>query len=84
MFFFQMSSSEEIREENVFSGESSFSNMSISSIELEDYVDQELEIEINRARQNSPHIVVLLQDQWPQHIREAPEYSSSFQCVEGE
>ncbi|PON68689.1 hypothetical protein PanWU01x14_092960 [Parasponia andersonii] len=76
-----MSSSEELfREGNAFSGES---NSSVSSINLEDYLEPEPEIEITGARQSSPRIDDLPQDQWPRHIRDAPAFSSGYQYVEG-
>ncbi|PON74565.1 hypothetical protein PanWU01x14_049720, partial [Parasponia andersonii] len=65
-----MSSSEDFREGNAFSGESS--NTSVSSINLENYLEPEPEVEITRVRQSSPRIGDLPQDQWPRHIRDAP------------
>lgn len=56
-----MSSSEEIREGNAFSGDSSFSDASTSSIDLEDYIEQP-EVEITRTRQSSPCIGDLSQN----------------------
>ena len=50
-----MSSSEELREGNAFSGESSFSESSSSSINLDDYIEQP-EVEITGTRQSSPRI----------------------------
>ncbi|PON51293.1 hypothetical protein PanWU01x14_217620 [Parasponia andersonii] len=76
----KMSSSEEFREGNTFSRES---NSSISSINLEDYLEPEPEIEITGARQSSPRIGDLPQDQWPRHIRDAPAFSSGYQYIEG-
>lgn len=78
-----MSSSEELREGNAFSGESSFSESSSSSINLDDYIEQP-EVEITGTRQSSPRIGDLPQDQWPQHIRDAPEYAKGHQYVEGD
>ncbi|PON71083.1 Agenet domain containing protein [Parasponia andersonii] len=76
-----ISSSEELfREGNAFSGESS---SSVSSINLEDYLEPEPEIEITGARQSSPRIGDLPQDQWPRHIRDAPAFSSGYQYIEG-
>ncbi|PON48445.1 hypothetical protein PanWU01x14_237340, partial [Parasponia andersonii] len=79
-----MSSSEELREGNAFSGESSFSEVSISSIDLEDYLEPEPKVEITGTTQSSPWIKDLLKDQSPQHVRKALEYSTSFQYMEGE
>ena len=80
-----MSSSEELREGNAFSGESSFSDSSSksSSIDLDDYIEQP-EVEITGARQNSPRIGDLPPDQWPRNIKDAPEYARGHQYVEGD
>ena len=80
-----MSSSEDFREGNAFSGESSFSSASTktSSIDLDDYVERP-EVEITGTRQSSPRMGDLPQDQWPQHIRDAPEYAKGHQYVEGD
>ncbi|PON67895.1 hypothetical protein PanWU01x14_100630 [Parasponia andersonii] len=75
-----MSSSEEFREGNMFSGES---DSSVSSINLKEYLKPEPEIEITGAKHSSPRIGDLLQDQWPRHIRDAPTFSSGYQYVEG-
>ncbi|PON79277.1 hypothetical protein PanWU01x14_013930, partial [Parasponia andersonii] len=76
-----MSSSEELfREGNAFSGES---GSSVSTINLEDYPESEPGIEITGARQCSPRICDLPQDQWPRHIRDAPAFSSGYQYIEG-
>ena len=74
-----MSSSEELREGNAFSGESSFSKTSskTSSINLDDYIERP-EVEITGARQGSPRIGDFPPEQWPQHIRDAPEYARGY------
>ncbi|PON63506.1 hypothetical protein PanWU01x14_131700 [Parasponia andersonii] len=79
-----MSKSEEIREGNAFLGESSFSEASTSSINLENYIEQESEIEITGTRQSSPRIGDLLQDQWPQHVRDALEFAGGFNYIQGD
>ncbi|PON44694.1 hypothetical protein PanWU01x14_264770 [Parasponia andersonii] len=71
-----MSSSEDFREGNAFLGESS--NTSISSINFEDYLELEPEVEITRVRQSSPRIGDLPQDQWPS-ISEMPLHSQRAQ-----
>ncbi|PON48309.1 hypothetical protein PanWU01x14_238380 [Parasponia andersonii] len=48
-----------------------------------DYPESEPEIEITGARQSSPRIGDLPQDQWPRHIRDAPTFSSGYQYIEG-
>ncbi|PON72087.1 hypothetical protein PanWU01x14_069290, partial [Parasponia andersonii] len=75
-----MSSNEEFREGNAFSRDS---DSSVSSINLEDYLEPEPEVEITGVRQSSPRIGDLPQDQWPRHIRDAPAFSSGYQYVEG-
>ncbi|PON32961.1 hypothetical protein PanWU01x14_356730 [Parasponia andersonii] len=80
-----MSSSKETKEGNTFSRESSFSTVSISSIDLNDYLEQEPEIiEIMGTRKNNPHIRDLPEDQRPQHVRDVLEYSFGHQYVEGD
>ena len=80
-----MSSSENFREENAFSGESE-SLTSFESINIDDYIerDSKPEVTITRIRRGSPRIADLPEDQRPQHVREALEYSFGFQYVEGE
>ena len=60
MFLLQMSSSEELRKGNTFSEESSFSDTSTSSTDIEDYLEPEPEVEITGTKQSSPHKAISL------------------------
>ncbi|PON58623.1 hypothetical protein PanWU01x14_165130 [Parasponia andersonii] len=82
IFLFQMFSSEDFREGNAFSGKSS--NSSVSSINLDDYLEPEPKVEITGVMQNSPRIGDLPPDQWPRHIRDVPAFAMGYQYVEGD